>query len=71
MGFGQKMKVPYFITDDPNRLKRQLANGIPMEQIDVTRDMIDLRFVLRSDVDPKDIKYNIFIEEWTEDNFKL
>ena len=49
-----------------------LAAGIPMEQIDVTRDFIDLRFVLRNDfINITDIKYNVFIEEWTEDNFKL
>jgi exoribonuclease II len=69
MGFGQKMKVPDFITTGSNG--RLLADGIPMDQIDVTRDFVDLKFVLRSDVNPEDIKYNVYIEEWTEENFKL
>jgi len=48
-----------------------LAGGIPMDQIDVTRDFVDIKFILRSDVKPEDLKYHIFIKEWTEDNFEL
>ena len=42
-----------------------------MEEIDVARDLLDIRFVLRSDLDPKDLKYSIVVEEWTETKFKL
>ena len=69
MGFGGKMKVPGFISTTPTG--RLLAGTIPMDQLDVTRDIIDLRFVLKSDIKPEDIKYNIIIEKWTSEEFIL
>ena len=30
---------------------------------------MDLRFVLKSKINPADIKYNLIIEEWTENDF--
>ena len=30
---------------------------------------MDLRFVLKSNINPTDIKYNLIIEEWTEKDF--
>jgi hypothetical protein len=42
-----------------------------MSQIDVTRDILDLRFVLKSDIKPEDIKYHLIIEKWTENEFKV
>jgi hypothetical protein len=38
----------------------------------VTRDFVDIKFVLRNDdIKPEDLKYNIYIKEWTSDNFEL
>ena len=72
MGFGQKMKVPDFIKADPKTGRLLTAEGIPMDQIDVTRDMVDIKFILRNDdIKPGDLKYNIYVKEWTPDNFEL
>lgn len=32
--------------------------------MDVTRDVLDFMFILKSDVDPKDIKYKLEIKDW-------
>ena len=60
MGFGGKMKVPAFVKADATtgRLLADTPSGaIPLDQMDVTRDILDLRFVLKSGIDPKDVKY--------------
>jgi len=74
MGFEGKMKVPSFIKTDPKtgRLLASTADGeIPVDQMDVTRDILDLRFVLKSGIKPEDIKYQLIIEEWTESKFLI
>ena len=72
MGFGEKMKVPSFVKSDPKTGRMLSAGGIPMDQLDVTRDFVDIKFILRNDdIKPEDLIYNIYIKEWTADNFEL
>lgn len=37
----------------------------------MTRDLLELDFIMKSDVDPKDIGYNIYINEWTPSKFDV
>ena len=72
MGFSDEMKIPSFIKTDPKTGRLLSAGGIPMDQIDVTRDFVDIKFILRNDdIKPEDLKYNIYIKEWTADNFEI
>ena len=75
MGFRGKMKVPSWIKTDPTtgRLLAATPDGgeIPLDEMDVTRDILDLRFVLKSGINPDDIKYQLIIKEWTEDKFVI
>ena len=60
--FNQKLIVPSFIT------KRKL---ISVDQLDVTRDVLDLKFIVKSDIDPTTIKYYLHMREWTENHLKI
>lgn len=60
--FNQKMKIPGFLDTGSPEGSRLLANGqakIPLSQLDVGRDVFNVRFILASEIDPKDIKYFI------------
>ena len=46
-----------------NVAKRKL---IPLSALDVNRDIMDFSFVLKSDVDPEEIKYYLDITKWGE-----
>ena len=52
INFNQKIKVPSFLSQ-----KRILSadSKIALEDLDVTRDVLDLTFLLNSDINPKDI----------------
>ena len=69
------MKVPEFIDNgkppEDSRLLAADRSGnvkvkIPLSQLDVTRDICAVRFILASDIDPKDIKYFLQITSWDE-----
>jgi hypothetical protein len=59
--FNQKMLVPSFLTSKKSR------RLISVSDISVNRDILDLTFMLKSNVEPDDIKYFLKLEEWTED----
>lgn len=44
---------------------------LKMSEVDVTRDIVDLKFSLNSDVNVSDIKYTLDITNWTEDYFEI
>ena len=61
--------MPSFI--DRNNTKPGSANTttrklIPLSALDVQRDIMDLEFVLRSDLKIEDVKFYLSITEWTE-----
>ena len=65
--FDQDMIVPDF-TDGTNSTKNDNSTRralVAMKQIDVQRDLLDIKFIIKSDVDPKDIKYYLSIKHWT------
>ena len=74
IGFSQKLQVPDFIDSGNSAAEgsRLLANDtdskvkIPLSQLDVTRDIFSLRFILASKIDPKTIKYFLQINRWDE-----
>ena len=44
------------------------TNGtISMSNIDVSRDILNLDFILKSDINPKDIEYSLELKEWSTD----
>ena len=67
------MKVPDFIKQYDPKNGRLLGDkdGITLDEIDLTRDIMDIKFYLKSDIEEKDIKYFLKIEEWSEDTFKI
>ena len=42
-----------------------------MNQIDVQRDLLDLNFLLKSDINPEDIKYYMEIKYWLPHELKI
>lgn len=42
-----------------------------MSEIKASRDIFDFRFVLKSDIDPKDIKYTVAITAWEKKSIKI
>lgn len=42
-----------------------------MNQIDVQRDLLDLNFVLKSDVNPDEIKYYMEIKYWLPNELSI
>lgn len=65
--FSQPLQVPSFLqkTEGTGRLL------VAMQEIDLTRDLMDVRFFLKSDVDTEDIKYNLGVQNWTENSFDI
>ena len=39
---------------------------VSLDSINITRDVFDISFILKSDIDPKNISYAVEIKEWTE-----
>lgn len=66
--FNQRCIVPPFEELGGQPGKRGL---LKMSEIDVTRDVVDLRFSLQSDVNVSDIKYTLDITDWTEHFFEI
>jgi len=44
---------------------------LALSELDVTRDVMDFRFVLRSDIDIEHLSYNLEIISWTEDGIEV
>ena len=44
---------------------------MPLDEINVTRDVADVSLVINSDVDPKDIKYFLSITHWTDEGIGI
>lgn len=78
--FTEKMLVPFDFGDLSRRLdeteeeasqRRALQIKMRYDQIDVARDILDFTFVMKSDVDPRALKFYVSLEEWTEDKFNV
>jgi hypothetical protein len=65
------MIVPPFARESTksNRRRRALTSEVYLSDIDVTRDIIDLHFHLKSDIDVKKIRYTLEIVKWSEEEF--
>ena len=75
IGFDHIMKVPDFVQNGQRRrlnmthhMGRKL---IALNELDVTRDLLELNFIMKSDVDPNDIGYSIILNEWTPSTFDV
>lgn len=75
LNFDHVMQVPDFIL---NSEKRQLnithhmgRKLIALNELDVTRDLLQLDFIMKSDVNPEDIEYSILLNEWTPSVFDI
>ena len=44
---------------------------IPLSQLDVTRDICSVRFILSSDIEPESIKYFLEIKKWDENGVEI
>ena len=68
--FDHVMKVPDFLIK-----KRELGDNrrhlIALNELEVTRDLLELTFIMKSDVDPKEIGYNIILNEWTASHIDI
>lgn len=40
-------------------------------ELNATRDVFDFSFLLESDIDPADLEFDVFIEEWTAEGIKV
>lgn len=41
------------------------------EDIDVARDLVDVTFLMKSDVDPASIEYTVALKEWSATDIKF
>ena len=71
IGFDQDMWVPEHREKEDETKERRLEPGLHLSEFDVTRDIVDLDFQLRSDVKVRDIKYTLTIVKWTKRDFHL
>ena len=62
------MEVPDFIAQDQKSGKRRL---VELNQLDVSRDLFELQFVLKSELEPEDIKYYLEIDKWTPKEVRI
>jgi hypothetical protein len=63
LSFDQEMLIPNF-----GKKERSLADSkktIGLHNIDVSRDILNLDFILKSDINPKDIIYSLELKEWS------
>lgn len=70
LGFSQKVSVPDFAKKKTQR-RLQASDGVDLGNIDVTRDILDVKFILKSDVNIEDLEYFLNIKSWTPDNFDV
>ena len=59
LNFNKKIVVPSFGASG-----RMLKKGFNIDNIDVTRDILNLDFILKSDVSKQDLGYSISLVEW-------
>jgi len=64
--FNQPLIVPMFINEILNMTENTTLSLVGLEEIDVSRDILELRFVLNSNEDPDKIKFYIELKEWNE-----
>jgi hypothetical protein len=64
------MIVPPF-ADEKQRRGRALSSQVYLSEIDVTRDIIDLKFLLKSEIDKSKIRYTLEVVKWTENVFQI
>lgn len=62
------MIVPDFLTSEATHNRRKL---IALSELDVNRDILSLRFMLKSEINPEDIKYYLELISWTETNMEI
>ena len=60
--FDKKMRVPDFA----KKGRRLKGDNLGLNSIDVSRDLLNLDFILKSDVELKDIKYGLELKKWNE-----
>ena len=61
LSFDQSMQIPKFG-------KRRLGESnetLGLSNIDVSRDMLNLDFILKSETNPRDVKYSLELKEWS------
>ena len=66
--FNQKIIVPGFLSNTDSKTTKR--NLLAIESIDVS-NILDLKFVLKSKVNPKDIIYSLELKEWTEKTISI
>ena len=61
------MIVPNFNFTSTNntRILKNSSSSLSMDQIDVSRDLLDIKFLLKSEQDPDSIKYYLKLHSWT------
>ena len=52
----------------PSRPRRKL---VPVEELDINRDLMNVIFYLKSDVKVEDIGYFLVVKTWTADVFEI
>jgi len=66
--FNQRLQVPAFIDrpSSPGTQEAETRELIPLSSLDVSRDIFEFVFVLKSDVQPEDINYFLEVTKWNE-----
>ena len=71
MEFNQRLLVPDFIKEAQAAKGRDLNLALKLQDIDVSREIVEFKFILNSDHKPEDIKYILEIVQWTANKLKL
>ena len=46
-------------------------DSFSLESFDVARDLVDVQFLLKSDIEPEDIEYEIGLKEWSQEKIEF
>ena len=55
-------------TYHPKRPRRKL---VALEEMDINRDLMNVKFFLKSDIKPEEIEYFLTVGDWTATNFTI
>ena len=58
----------------PDFVKKDISTGrrlVELNELDVSRDIVEFKFIMKSDTDEKDLEYYLSLTDWTESSLQV
>ena len=58
----------------PDFVKKDILTGrrlVELNELDVSRDIVEFKFIMKSDTDEKDLEYYLSLTDWTESSLQV